>query len=152
MTEISKLGHNYSSSHPVGDTRQYQTWGMAHDPAQEMAEANALCELYTCRALAGHHQGCITNVQRVASPMLSHGKCWIVSALGLLHNLGDGCRGQNRGSATVDSLHCTTRAVAESRELLRDGDAYRVRATSITKARQNSRDNIAVAISCPHRY
>ena len=47
MTEISKLGHNYSSSHPVGDTRQYQTWGR-RSPAQEMAEANALCELYTC--------------------------------------------------------------------------------------------------------
>ena len=25
----------------------------------------------------------------------------VAATLGLLHNLGDGCRGQNRGSATV---------------------------------------------------
>ena len=56
-------------------------------------------------------------------------------------------RPSRNGEMGRDSLHCTTRAVAGRRRISRKGDAYHGRATRITKARQNSRDNIAVAIS-----
>ena len=64
--------------------------------------------------------------------------------LGLLHNLGDGCRGQNRGRdgrgtaiACIAQLGSAT-AVAGRRQLSRNGDSRRGTATAVAERRQPS--------------
>ena len=47
-------------------------------------------------------------------------------------------RRSRNGEMGRDSLHCTTRCLAVARELLRDGDAYRGRATHIAEGRRGS--------------
>ena len=71
----------------------------------------------------------------------------LVEALGLLHNLGDGCRGQNRGrdgrGTATGAIACIAQlgsatAVAGRRQLSRHGDSRRGTATAVTERRQPS--------------
>ena len=69
--------------------------------------------------------------------MLQYWACCTTLATAVAAKIAVPRRSRN-GEMGRDSLHCTTRAAAESRELLRDGDAYRGRATHIAEGRRGS--------------